>query len=140
MNGREASETGAYVQPQLPTTSVVTPWRIVLCAVGLVRIVKSLWLCGSTKPGQTTRPPASITRSARVAVDVADRGDPPVLDRDVAAERRRAGAVDDQRVADDQVGHLDDRLRVAVLDGRRRWRRRRRGAGRGCRAARRRGS
>ena len=65
MNGRETSDTGAYVQPQLPTTSVVTPCRIVLCAVGFVRIVKSLWLCGSTKPGQTTRPPASITRSAR---------------------------------------------------------------------------
>src|SRR5262245_57061981 len=63
-NAREASETGAYVQPQLPTTSVVTPCRIVDCAVGLVSSVKSLWLCGSTKPGQTTRPAASIVRSA----------------------------------------------------------------------------
>src|SRR5437867_7464817 len=67
MNWREASETGAYVQPQLPTTSVVTPCRIVLSAFGLARIDQSLWLCGSTKPGQTIRPAASRTRSARCA-------------------------------------------------------------------------
>jgi hypothetical protein len=48
----------------LPTTSVVTPCRIVLSAVGLARIEKSLWLCGSTKPGQTIFPVASTTRVA----------------------------------------------------------------------------
>ena len=58
MKCRDASETGAYVQPQLPTTSVVTPWRIVLSAVGFARIDQSEWLCGSTNPGQTTRPAA----------------------------------------------------------------------------------
>src|SRR3954454_5653586 len=57
----DASETGAYVQPQLPTTSVVTPWRIVLSAVGFASSEKSLWLCGSTKPGHTTLPVASMT-------------------------------------------------------------------------------
>src|SRR5689334_17881220 len=62
--GRERSVTGAYVQPQLPTTSVVTPWRIVLSAVGLASRDQSLWLCGSTKPGQTMRPRASIVRRA----------------------------------------------------------------------------
>ena len=92
--------TGAYVQPQLPTTSVVTPWRIVLSAFGFARIDQSLWLCGSTKPGQTTRPPASITRSARLPFDRPDVRDPAVLDRDVAAERRPAAAVDDPAVAD----------------------------------------
>src|SRR3954451_14308388 len=66
MKWRDASDTGAYVQPQFPTTSVVTPWRIVLSAFGFARIDQSLWLCGSTNPGQTTRPRASITRSARV--------------------------------------------------------------------------
>src|SRR6266550_3743289 len=66
MKCRDASETGAYVQPQFPTTSVVTPCRTVLSALGFARIDQSLWLCGSTKPGQTTWPPASITRSARV--------------------------------------------------------------------------
>src|SRR6266404_1875040 len=60
MNARDASDTGAYVQPQLPTTSVVTPCRIVLCAAGFVSRVKSLWLWGSTNPGQMTRPAASI--------------------------------------------------------------------------------
>jgi hypothetical protein len=44
----------------LPTTSVVTPWRIVLCAVGFASSDQSLWLWGSTKPGQTMRPRASI--------------------------------------------------------------------------------
>ena len=33
-DGARMPETGAYVQPQLPTTSVVTPWRIVLSARG----------------------------------------------------------------------------------------------------------
>jgi hypothetical protein len=48
----------------LPTISVVTPCRIVLSAVGFASSEKSLWLCGSTKPGQTTLPDASITRVA----------------------------------------------------------------------------
>ena len=65
MNGSDAGVTGAYVQPQLPTTSVVTPCRTVLSAVGTVSRVKSLWLCGSKKPGQIIRPAASIVRSAR---------------------------------------------------------------------------
>ena len=38
-----------------------------------------------------------------LAVDVADRDDPPALDRDVAAERRGARAVDDERVPDEEV-------------------------------------
>src|SRR5579885_2450398 len=63
-NGLDAGDTGAYVQPQLPTTSVVTPCRIVLSAVGFARTVKSLWLCGSTNPGQSSRPAASIVRRA----------------------------------------------------------------------------
>src|SRR3954463_193740 len=64
MNRSDAGVTGAYVQPQLPTTSVVTPWRTVLSAVGTVSSVKSLWLWGSTKPGQTIRPAASMILSA----------------------------------------------------------------------------
>ena len=39
---RDASETGAFVQPQFPTTSVVTPWRIVLSARGFASTDQSL--------------------------------------------------------------------------------------------------
>src|SRR5579875_4013595 len=52
--------TGALLTPQLPTTSVVTPCRTVLCASRLDSTVQSVWLCGSTNPGATIRPVASI--------------------------------------------------------------------------------
>ena len=54
--------SGAGLNPQLPTTSVVTPWWILLSPVGQSRSERSEWLCMSMKPGQTTRPRAS-TRS-----------------------------------------------------------------------------
>src|SRR6188472_4299749 len=119
MNGRDASETGAYVQPQLPTTSVVTPCRIVDCAVGLVRIVKSLWLCGSTKPGQTIRPRASITRSAR-APSTAPTA---VIRRPSTATSPRYGREPDPSTISPSrtirsATTSDDRLGVAFLDDR----------------------
>ena len=70
-----------------------------------MRIVKSLWLCGSTKPGQTTRPAGVDHALGALAVDVADGDDPPALDGDVAAERRGSRAVDDERVPDEEVDH-----------------------------------
>jgi len=41
-SGAEIAVTGAYDQPQLPTTSVVTPWRTVLSAVGFASSDQSL--------------------------------------------------------------------------------------------------
>ena len=46
-----------------------------------------------------------VERLARGAGDVSDRDDLVVLDRDIAAEARGAGAVDDGAVGDEQVGH-----------------------------------
>ena len=52
-------------------------------------------------------PPGGLDHAlGALAVDVADRDDPPALDGHVAAERRGARAVDDQRVADEQVEHV----------------------------------
>ena len=60
----------------------------------------------STKPGVTSRPSASTLAPAG-AVDRADLGDAPAVDRDVGGAAGRAGAVDDGAAADDQVvlGH-----------------------------------
>ena len=59
----------------------------------------------STQPGVTSRPSASISRLRRPGL-AADRGDPLAVDRDVAGEGRRAGAVDDRAAANDDVVHL----------------------------------
>src|SRR5882724_920123 len=47
--------------------SVVTPWRTLLSALGLIGRVKSEWVLMSMKPGATARPPASITLVASVS-------------------------------------------------------------------------
>ncbi len=39
--------------PSLPSTSVVTPWRTKLSAVGISKIAPREWVCGSMKPGAT---------------------------------------------------------------------------------------
>ena len=41
--------------------SVVTPWRTLLSAFGLIGKVKSEWVLMSIKPGVTASPSASIT-------------------------------------------------------------------------------
>ena len=48
----------------MPTTSVVTPWRILLSASGFRGRVKSEWVWMSMKPGTTICPEASISRCA----------------------------------------------------------------------------
>ena len=52
--------SGAGLNPQFPTTSVVTPWWILLSPPGQRKSERSEWVCMSMKPGQTTRPRASI--------------------------------------------------------------------------------
>ena len=55
---------GAWEMPSMPTSSVVTPWRTLGSWCGSPRMVSPAWEWMSTKPGHTTRPVASITRSA----------------------------------------------------------------------------
>src|SRR5258706_275334 len=57
---------------------------------------------------QTTAPPriaeaVGVDDAPRVAVDAADRGDPPVRDRDIRGVAGQAGAVDDVAAADHEV-------------------------------------
>ncbi len=56
--------TGASENPQCPTTSVVTPCRILLSARGAYGSVKSECVLMSMKPGATISPCASTTRRA----------------------------------------------------------------------------
>jgi hypothetical protein len=49
--------------PQLPVTSVVTPCKILLSALGSSSDVTSEWVWMSMKPGATTWPLASIVVS-----------------------------------------------------------------------------
>src|SRR5580698_297011 len=48
--------------------SVVTPWRTLLSAFGLIGSVKSEWVLMSMKPGATTRPDASMVLRAALAM------------------------------------------------------------------------
>src|SRR5579862_7694471 len=51
---------GATEKPQWPMISVVTPWRTLLSAFGLIGSVKSEWVLMSIKPGATASPAASM--------------------------------------------------------------------------------
>jgi hypothetical protein len=57
------------------------------------------------EPGQDVRA-ARVDRAPRHIGAVADRGDPPARDRDVAGERRASGSVDDRSAGDLEVVHL----------------------------------
>ena len=83
--------------------SVVTPWRTLLSAFGLIGSVKSEWVLMSMKPGATARPSASIILAASLAEMRADGGDAAVADGEVGAPARGAGAVEQQSAADQDV-------------------------------------
>ncbi len=53
--------------PQLPTTTVVTPWLIFGSMSGPSITARSSWVCTSMKPGATTRPATSMLSFARSA-------------------------------------------------------------------------
>ena len=53
--------------PQLPTTTVVTPWLTFGSMCGAERTIWSSWVCTSMNPGATIMPPASITRAPSAA-------------------------------------------------------------------------
>ena len=67
--------------------SVVTPWRTLLSAFGLIGKVKSEWVLMSMKPGATARPGASMIFSAGASI-AADRGDAAVLDGEIGGDAR----------------------------------------------------
>jgi hypothetical protein len=90
-------------KPQLPVTSVVTPWLTLLWARPSSIRLMSEWVWMSMKPGDTTRPLASITSRCADRSAVADKGDAPGHDADIGLARRGTGAVDHQAAADEGV-------------------------------------
>src|SRR5690606_15475905 len=52
--------SGASEMPQLPVTTVVTPW-LVFAAISPASSARSSWVCTSMNPGASARPCASIT-------------------------------------------------------------------------------
>ena len=85
--------------------SVVTPWRTLLSALGLIGSVKSEWVLMSMKPGATASPVASMVLPAGSFDARADRGDAAVPDGDVARRAGRSAAVINQPAADQDVVH-----------------------------------
>ena len=80
---------GATENPQWPMISVVTPWRTLLSALGLIGSVKSEWVLMSMKPGATARPVGVDGLACRAVQARADRRDAAVLRwRDRRARRR----------------------------------------------------
>ncbi len=93
---------GAKPTPQLPITTVVTPWLDAGISRESQVACPSRCVCTSTQPGRD-QPAGGIDLAPPAARDATDRGDAPALHRDIARERRRARAVDDAAVADHQV-------------------------------------
>ena len=109
--------SGARLTPQLPETTVVTPWLPSASSTGRRAAARSSWVWASMKPGATTWPAAS-TLLRRARAEVADRPMRSPL-RATSARSGPPGAVDDRAVADQQVaarqvgrwhGHRGSRL------------------------------
>jgi hypothetical protein len=54
----------ARLIPQLPATTVVTPWLAFGAMSGLDNSMRSSWVCASMKPGAAIRPDPSTSTSA----------------------------------------------------------------------------
>ena len=91
--------TGYGPAPSTPTTAVVIPCAV--CeAAGSAKTWRSTWLCRSMKPGATTRPVTSITRSlGRHREARADLDDAVAADAHVGGARRGPRPVDDPAAA-----------------------------------------
>ena len=105
-----ADDGGNGEAPQLPTTTVVTPWRMVEASSGTTKGAMSEWLCTSMKPGASTRSAARIVPAARPVrpssgASRAMSGHATVADAHRCAVGGGAGAVDDRGVCDPQVEH-----------------------------------
>ena len=83
--------------------TVVTPWLTFGVTSRSESSSRSSCVCASMKPGAAMRPDASISASAPRAIERADLRDAAVAHADVGAIARRLRAVDDRRVADDQI-------------------------------------
>src|SRR6516165_8988492 len=71
--GAASSTSGARLTPQLPVTTVVTPWLALAAISGVANSARSSWVCTSMKPGETILPATSISRAfaARVTTPTA---------------------------------------------------------------------
>ena len=104
VRSRSSGLHGTMVKPQLPITAVVTP----SAGEGTQRIPGSLRveMRMAVDDARHQREPIGGDRARRDRVDArCDADDPAVGDRHVAAPRRAAGAVDDERVAKEQIDH-----------------------------------
>ena len=102
--------------PQLPTTTVVTPWLTFIAMSGVFRRARSSWVWTSMKPGATTLPAASITVWPGSGATAAEGDDAVAAEADVGCEGGAAGAVDHLGVADDDLdvhgAHLRRQLSI----------------------------
>src|SRR2546427_530492 len=73
------SGSGATPRPQLPTTSVVTPWCTLLRACGPDSTVRSECVWRSTNPGHTTAPDTSRTSDPGASTDPIAATSPPAI-------------------------------------------------------------
>ena len=96
---------GATEKPQWPMISVVTPWRTLLSAFGLIGSVKSECVLMSMKPGATARPCGVDDLECRTGEAGPDRRDAAAGDGEIAGNARIAGAVVQNSAADQDVVH-----------------------------------
>ena len=113
---RSAGRHGAIVKPQLPITAVVTPSAGEGDSVGSQVICASKWVWLSMMPGISARPSAATVRAASTSSRGPTRDDAAAVDGDVASARLAAAAVDDERVAKDEVDHAVFRRGAANSD------------------------
>ena len=99
------ASAGATEKPQWPMISVVTPWRTLLSALGLIGSVKSEWVLMSMKPGATARPAASMIFSAGASIGEAIAAIRPSSIATIAGNAGAAAAVEHQSAADQDVMH-----------------------------------
>ena len=91
--------------PQLPVTTVVTPWLILhsISGIGEQRaIIMGVGVDEARRQREPVR--AKISREPLVLREVAHRDDAIIRDREIAASARLAAAVDQEGVADDEIG------------------------------------
>ena len=85
--------------------SVVTPWRTLLSALGLIGSVKSECVLMSMKPGATARPAASMVFAAGSSSCGPIAAMRPSADGEIGRHARTAAAVEQQPAADQDVMH-----------------------------------
>ena len=100
---RSSGLHGAKVTPQLPITTLVTPWKQLLLADRVPRQLGVEVGVDVDEAGGDERPSASISRRPRPAESVLDGDDAVADDADIGPPCGRAGAVDHRASSDDDV-------------------------------------